>query len=55
MFSSSVRLPKVSCMSPFLQLMIAFEVARNGLPRMIGTDLAFFTVGSVSRTTKSTG
>ena len=41
--------------SIYKQLMMAFEVARNDLPRMIGTELASFTVGSVSRTTKSTG
>ena len=37
MLSSKVIFPKVSCMTPFLQLIIALEVAKNGLPRMIGT------------------
>ena len=37
MLSSSVILPKVSCITPFQQLMIAFEVAKNGLPSIMGT------------------
>ena len=37
MLSSSVMFPKVSCITPFQQLIIALEVAKNGLPRMIGT------------------
>ena len=37
MFSSKVMFPKVSCMMPFLQLIIALEVAKNGIPKMIGT------------------
>ena len=37
MLSSRVMFPKVSCMTPFLQLIIALEVARNGLPKIIGT------------------
>ena len=37
------------------KLMIAFEVARNGLPSMIGIQLVPLAIGSVSRTTKSTG
>ena len=30
-------LPNVSCMTPFRQLMNSLEVAKNGLPRIIGT------------------
>ena len=37
MLSSNVMLPNVSCMTPFQQLIIALEVAKNGLPRIIGT------------------
>ena len=37
MLSFKVLFPKVSCMTPFLQLIIALEVAKNGLPKMIGT------------------
>ena len=37
MLSSNVMLPNVSCMTPFVQLIIAFDVVRNGLPSMIGT------------------
>ena len=48
-------LPNVSCMTPFLQLTIAFDVARNGLPSMIGIQLVHLATGSVSRTIKSTG
>ena len=47
--------PNVSCMTPFRQLIMAFDVAKNGLPSMIGTLLVLSTTGSVSRTTKSTG
>ena len=31
-----VMFMKVSCITPFRQLIIALEVAKNGLPRMIG-------------------
>ena len=37
MLSSKVMFPKVSCITPFQQLIIALEVAKNGLPRMICT------------------
>ena len=37
MFNSKVMLPKVSCMIPFRQFIIALAVARKGLPNMIGT------------------
>ena len=37
MLSSNVMLPNVSCITQFLQLMIAFDVSRNGLPSIIGT------------------
>ena len=46
---------KVSCITPFRQLIIALEVAKNGLPRMIGTLLEPVAAGFVSSTTKSTG
>ena len=55
MLSSKVMFPKMSCMTPFLQLIIALEVAKNGLPRMIGTELALAAAGFVSSTKKSTG
>ena len=35
MLSSNVMLPNVSCMTPFRQMIIALEVAKNGLPRII--------------------
>ena len=35
----------VSCMTPFLQLMIAFDVARKGLPSMIGMQLVPLAIG----------
>ena len=37
MLSAKVMFSKVSCMTPFLQLIIALEEAKNGLPKMIGT------------------
>ena len=37
LLSSNVMLPNVSCMTPFRQFIIALEVAKNGLPRIIGT------------------
>ena len=37
MLSSRVMFPKVSCITPFQKLIITLEVAKNGLPRMIGT------------------
>ena len=37
MLSSSVMLPNVSYMTPFRQLKMAFDVARNGLPNIMGT------------------
>ena len=37
MLSSKVMFSKVSCMTPFLQLIIELEVAKNGLPKIIGT------------------
>ena len=37
MLSFNVMFPNVSCMNQFLELMIAFDVARNGFPSMIGT------------------
>ena len=55
MLSSRVMFLKVSCITPFRQLITALEVAKNGLPRMIGTSLAAIAPGYVSSTTKSTG
>ena len=52
--SSKVILPKISCMTPFRQLIMALDVAKNGLPSMMGTWLVPPSTGSVSRTTKST-
>ena len=37
MLSSSVMFPNVSCMTPFRQLIMAFDVAKNGLPNIMGT------------------
>ena len=37
MLSSRVMFSKVSCITPFRKLIIALEVAKNGLPKMIGT------------------
>ncbi|KAM7462576.1 hypothetical protein LguiA_030697 [Lonicera macranthoides] len=54
-FSSSVMFPKVNLTIPFLQLMMALDVARNGLPKMTGISLAGFATGCISRTMKSTG
>ena len=42
-------------MIPFRQFIIALAVARNGLPKMIGTWLGSFAIGSVSSTRKSIG
>ena len=55
MLSSKVIFPNVGCITPFRNLMFALEVAKNGLPRIIGTQLAPTATGSVLRTTKSTG
>ena len=48
-------LPNISYMTLFRQLMIAFEVARNGLPSMIGIQLVLLAIGSVSRTINPLG
>ena len=53
--SSKVILLKVSCMTQFRQLIMALDVAKNGLPSMMGTWLVPPATGSVSRTTKSIG
>ena len=37
MLSSKVMFSNVSYITPFRQLIIALEVAKNGLPRMMGT------------------
>ena len=39
-------LPNVSCMTPFPQLMMVFDVARNGLPSMIRIQLVPMAQGS---------
>jgi hypothetical protein len=46
--------PNDSFISPFLQLINALEVARNGRPRITGNELHALT-GCVSQTIKSTG
>ena len=46
--------PNVSYITPFRKLIIALEVAKNGLPRMMGIKLAPTAISSVSSTTKST-
>ena len=53
--SCKVIFPKVSCMTPFRQFMMALDVAKNGLPSIMGTWLVPSATGSVSRTMKSTG
>jgi hypothetical protein len=45
--------PKDSFISPFLQLINALEVARNGLPKITRNELHAST-GCVSKTIKST-
>ena len=37
MLTSKVMFSKVSYITPFQQVIIALEVAKNGLPKMIGT------------------
>jgi hypothetical protein len=46
--------PNDSFISPFLQLINALKVARNGRPKIIGIELHAST-GCVSKTIKSTG
>jgi len=46
--------PNDNLISPFLQLIKALEVARNGRPKITGIELHAST-GYVSKTTKSTG
>ena len=41
-------------MTPFRKLIMALDVAKNGLPSMMGTWLVPSATGSISRTTKST-
>jgi hypothetical protein len=53
-FISNVMFPKDNFISPFLQLINALEVARNGHPKITGIELHALT-GCVSKTTKSTG
>ena len=47
--------PKDSFKIPFLQLIRAFEVARNGRPKITGICAFEFETGCVSKTIKSTG
>jgi hypothetical protein len=53
-FISNVKFPKDNFISPFLQLINALEVARNGRPKITGIELHAST-GCVSKTIKSTG
>jgi hypothetical protein len=53
-FISNVMFPNDSFISPFLQLIIALEVARNGRSKIIGIELHAST-NCVSKTIKSTG
>ena len=46
--------PKDNFINPFLQLINALEVARNGRPKITGIELHAST-GYVFKTTKSTG
>jgi hypothetical protein len=52
-FISNVMFPKDNFISPFLQLINALEVARNGRPKITGIELHAST-SCVSKTTKST-
>ena len=54
-FISFIISPKVKCIDPFLQFMIAFTVSRKGRPRMTGVCAFGFCMDCVSRTMKSTG
>jgi ABC-type arginine transport system ATPase subunit len=51
-FISNVMFPNDSFISPFLQLINALEVARNGRPKIIGNELHAST-GCVSKIIKS--
>jgi len=53
-FISNVIFSNDSFNNPFLQLMNALEVARNGHPKITGNELHTST-GYVSKTIKSTG
>jgi len=53
--TSLVMSPKVKLMDPFLQLMMALAVARNGHPKIIGVLALGLDTGCVSRTMKSIG
>jgi hypothetical protein len=54
MFISNVMFTNDSFISPFLQLINALEVARNGCPKITGNELHAST-GYVCKTIKSTG
>jgi len=53
-FISNVMFPKDSLISPFLQLINALKVARNGHPKITGNELHSLT-GCVSKTIKFIG
>jgi len=53
-FISNVMFPNDNFISPFLQLINALEVARNGSPKITGIEL-HASIGCVSKTIKSTG
>jgi hypothetical protein len=53
-FIFNVMFPKYNFITPFLQLINALEVARNGHPKITGIGLHVST-GYVSKITKSTG
>jgi len=51
---STIKFSNVGFIRTPPQLIIAFEVARNGLPIITGTWPRGFTAGAISRTMKST-
>lgn len=54
-FNSVLMLSNVSFMTPFLQLITSFEVARKGHPKIIGICVDGSRTAWVSSTMKSTG
>ena len=54
-FNSNVIFPKECFKTPFLQFIRAFEVARNGQPKITGICAFEFETECVSKTIKSTG
>ena len=53
--SSSAMLPKDKFINPFMRVIKALAVAKNGRPKITGICLHSLAIGSVSRTIKSTG